>query len=549
MPFLLKNTFFIVLIFYHFCSFSQGKYAWPIDFINISGNYGEIRPNHFHAGIDFSTQKEENFPIFAVDDGYISRIKISPYGYGKALYITHPGGKVSVYGHQNKFNLKLSAYVKEQQYLKQSFEIELFPLPGQFPVKKGELIGYSGNTGGSTGPHLHFEIRDEKTEVPLNPLLYFKLLDTIKPVVSTIWFYDVSDPLNPKYTHSVRVKNKREGPRCVNDSIVLNYSIIGIAFSGDDIDKPDGNPNNIYDVKMRLDTDFIYHHQLDQIAFDDARYVNAFADWINKQKVQKCFTPKLYPAVMYKKLVNHGVIDLSDTLFHKINMKFTDESANSASLEFYVRASKYKKGPLYAETKLYINCEKDYVYNSKSFSITLPAKTLFNDTELKIKNETTTSVFIESGKADFRSPGIISFHLPEKLKAIAGKMVLLCNGSISIPLPTEPVNTYNFKDFGDFQLKSDTIGPTIKTKVPLNKLKTLIKRAGQLSFVLEDNLSGIGSYNFFINDRWVLAEYDAKANTLTYYFDESTVSGDMDIRVEVKDRVGNDSIYKLKLKR
>ncbi|MGZ3883822.1 MAG: M23 family metallopeptidase [Bacteroidia bacterium] len=528
---------------------AQEKYVWPIDFINISGNYGEIRPNHFHAGIDFSTQKEENFPVFAADNGYVSRIKISPYGYGKALYVTHPNGTVSVYGHQNKFNLKLAAYVKEQQYAKQSFEIELFLKPDQFPVKKGELIGYSGNTGGSTGPHLHFEIRDEKTEVPLNPLLYYKYLDTVKPIVNTVYFYDLSDPLNPKYISSSKVKRKRDGSYGLSDSAALPFSVVGIAFSGDDIDKPDGNPNNIYDVKLKLDTGFIYHHQLNNISFDNARYVNIYAEVINGRKVQKCFTPKLYPEAMYKKLVSHGVISLKDTLGHTVQMTFTDESGNSSLLNFRIKASAIKTGPVYNKTDLYVDCEKDYAYHSSHFSIQLPAKTLFNDAELKFKNETATSVLIESTKTEFRSPGLISVQLSEKWQPYAARVLLFCKGAMSVPVKSGAVNEYNFKSFGDVQLKIDTTGPRIKTRTPAPKLKTLIRKAEQLSFVIEDNLSGIGSYAVFVNGKWVLAEYDAKADTLTYYFDDNTVRGTMDVRVEVKDRVGNSSIYALQLNR
>lgn len=528
---------------------AQKDYGWPIDFLEISGNYGEIRPNHFHAGIDFSTQKEQNFPIYAAADGYVSRVKISPYGYGKALYLTHPNGTTTVYGHQNKFNTRLAAYVKEQQYLKKSFEIELFLKPDQFPVKKGELIGYSGNTGGSTGPHLHFEIRDEKTEVPLNPLLYYKYLDTVKPVVNTIYIYDLSDPLEPVMMRTIAVKKKQGQLHLQNDSLNLDFSRIGIAFNGDDMDRPRGNPNNIYEVEIKADRQEIYHHQLNGISFDEARYVNIYADIINKQKVQKCFTPKLYPPAMYKKLVNHGIVELTDTLYHQAELHFTDENHNTTVLNFHFRTNHFKSKTEHPVNDRYVDCEKDFSFHIGNATFSIPAKTLFDDTELRPKNESAESVYIGAGRTEFREAGSVSFLLPEKFKAIASKVVLLCNSALSTPSASGESNTYSFKSFGEFRLKADTTGPVIKTRIPLTKLKTQIKKAGQLSFSIEDNLSGIKEYAVYINDAWVLAEYDAKADQLTYYFEEATPKGALDIRVEAADRVGNRSVYRLKLTR
>ncbi|MGZ3921554.1 MAG: M23 family metallopeptidase, partial [Bacteroidia bacterium] len=302
-------------------------YAWPIDSPHvITGNYGEIRPNHFHTGLDFSTNGKINYGVYSIEEGYVSRIRVSSVGYGKTVYVTHKDGKVSVYGHLNSFNTNIASLVKKEQYDKKSYEVEIFPKPFLVKVKKHEYVGLSGNSGTSTGPHLHFEIRDGQSEVPLNPLEYFSINDTIDPIITEVGFYNLADTSSPHYLNSYRVELKKNKQYAIKkDSVILNQGILGFAFSGYDQCVVKGNPNNIFNIKLYFDDRLIYSHTLDHIDFSDQRFVNEFSELVEKSKndkvlFQKCFVPTLHPPDLYDQYRNKGRILLTDTNFHKIKL-------------------------------------------------------------------------------------------------------------------------------------------------------------------------------------------------------------------------------------
>jgi hypothetical protein len=548
------NNCFVALLF---CCLNveaqDSNYEWPLDGPHtITGNYGELRPNHFHVGLDFSTNNKINVPVYAIENGYVSRIKVSAVGYGRSIYITHPDGKVSVYGHLNAYLPAIAAYVKKEQYARQSFEVDLKLSPDQFKVKKREMIAYSGNSGGSTGPHLHFEIRDEKTEVPLNPFEYYDIKDSIEPMIDRVAFYNLADTCSPKFIASFKVKkNKKDSLVLDKDSIVLQQGILGFAFSGYDQYYAKGNANNIFGARVYYDDKLVHAHRLDQIDFADARFVNEFGEQVEKLKYQKCFLPTLYPPNVYEKRPTKGRILLSDTNWHTLRLQVHDESGNERVIQFKFKTRKlnFYSAPS-INSDCYVNCSQDFMVAKNKLQIFIPANTLYYSTGLIFENtlETTRKIMILPRDANLKSTSIVGFEIPMKLRDCKSKLVLNSGAGVCCPIIKRDSVFYSVKTLGSFLLDVDSGAPTIKCKVSPAKLNAA-KGLKYIDFTIKDNLSDIGKYNLYLNDKWVLAEYDAKNDYLVYYFDENTPTGVLNFRLEVEDRVGNKSKLSLELKR
>jgi len=546
----IKVVFFI--LYWSALAFSQSPfhYVWPIDspFV-MTANYGELRPNHFHAGIDFSTRGRINLPVYSIDEGYVSRIRVSPTGYGKCIYVTHPNGKVSVYGHLNAFSLKIGNAAKEFQYSTQSCEIDFTPKPRTIYVRKNEIIGLSGNSGGSTGPHLHFEIRDELMEIPLNPLGFYRLNDNSAPEISSIAFYNLADTSLPKFISSHKVEEvKRDSLALSEDHLTLNSSIVGLAFSGLDRYLPNGNPNNIFAARIYVNDTLVYVHQLNNIPFTESRFVNEFSDVKGKVKYQKCFQPTIFPAGFFGTFTNKGRIILDDKKYLKIKLVLTDEGGNSSRLQFYLRAKEINPYTRPAAAHVFANCSEEFVVSKNDLRLQIPSRTLFYSTALFLENniekDDRLSIFPEVNLMQAASLG---FKLPPRYSMNREKLLLRGPGT-ALPLNRNDSVFFAIKEFGTYRLSLDTIAPKIKVDYSARQLKEAWQMDA-FSFRISDNMSGIGKYNLWLNNAWVLAEYDAKTDLLTYYFDEETPIGLLQFKLEVFDRVGNRAFFEYVLKK
>jgi len=553
--------FFICLLFFGTPGFAQQSYpkdyfASPMDIpLVLSGSFGELRSNHFHAGIDIKTQQVEGLNILASADGYISRIKISHWGYGKVLYITHPNGYTTVYGHLKKFAPAIENYVRKKQYEKESFEIELNPKSKELSVKKGELIALSGNTGSSGGPHLHFEIRDAKGNA-LNPLLLdMPVPDHKHPLFNTVAVYAKNDSSQINQSNDfVDLILKKQSNGDVLANRIYAFGLIGFAVDSDD--KMDGaiNNNGIYELEMTVNGKKIFGYNVQSISFDESRYINNFIDYERsvkkKQKLIKCFKDPNTNLSIYKGLQNEGLLFVKDSTEYQVEITASDVEGNKTKLVIPVTGKKdsiikfkqIKKTPRYFKANLV-----NEIADTKVLAI-FPKNVFYQDLYFDYK--------YENGIASFHNNSValhdnfnMSFDVSEYSEAEIEKMYI----SRKSYNRYDYVKTYRKGNYliaktnilGDYTLRSDKVNPRItpvnfKENLPLTKQTELIIK-------VSDSDSGIKSYRGEIDGKFILLEYDPKNNKLSYDLsDRNWDPVEHTMTITVVDNVNNSTTFTTK---
>jgi murein DD-endopeptidase MepM/ murein hydrolase activator NlpD len=323
-------------------NYPQNYFRNPLNIpINLAANFGAVRSNHFHMGLDIRTNSQENLQVVAAADGYVSRIKVERYGFGNAVYITHPNGYTTVYAHLNKYFDKLDEYVKERQYKDEKWEQDIIFSPDQFPVTKGQLIALSGNTGGSAGPHLHFEIRDTKTEKCINPLLFgFAIPDNVAPIISGLYWYDRRFSTYEPGANGIAVK--KAGNVYTSNVVQVNSSQISFAIKA--VDKANQGFNlGIYDAELLMDGKLIYHFKIDKVHYNDTRYLNGCIDYTkfvrDKMSIQHLST---LPGMKLKDYSSgsDGIINIQDNEIHNIEIILKDVKGNMSRLTTKIQLAK-----------------------------------------------------------------------------------------------------------------------------------------------------------------------------------------------------------------
>lgn len=548
---------FALLIFYtpiFAQNYPQDYFRPPLDLpMQLAGNFGELRSNHFHTGFDFKTQQKEGFPVFAAADGHVSRIKISPFGYGKAIYIDHPNGYTTVYGHLQKSYGKIEQAIRAEQYKNESFEVEIFPAPGELPVKKGDTIAFSGNTGGSEGPHLHFEFRDTKSEKIINPL-YFGygqfLPDTKKPLISGLLVYPIG---------SESVANESQKPVMVNLALqpdgnyiaekILAKGQIGFGLMTGDYDNVSYNYNGVFSVQAYNNGSPSFGYEFSQLSFDEGRFINALIDFqrykTTKQRYQKLFMKQPFPLSILKADLQNGLLSVSPGYSQVFKIQVADFNQNQVSV--FVPIDYADQKPLILDNPLrtpyFLKADTDQIYAQDGMEIFIPAHTFYEDFYFKfeVKDKILTahddSVPVHS---NFRvSITDDAVDMPEKT------FIASIKGSKKIYHPTKRNgNTFSCysKNLGGFTLAKDTVAPKI-TLLNAAKLKNM-DREKRLSLRITDDVSGIKSYKGYLNQKWVLFEYDAKSDLITYELNpDELADGANQLKVIVTDNLGNSAIF------
>jgi murein DD-endopeptidase MepM/ murein hydrolase activator NlpD len=536
----------------------------------LSGTFGELRRDHIHSGIDIKTQSAEGKAVVAIADGYISRIKVSPTGFGKALYINHPNGYTSVYAHLQKFNDSLQKFTLENQYKKESFALNLFPDKKQFRFKKGDTIAFSGNSGGSFGPHLHFEIRDTKTEKVINPLFFkFDVKDFVRPRINYLKIYSLSQNIGPVASHDkvYQVKGwglKHHLPK--NDTIV---TIGNIAFGINVYDQLNDMPNKngVYSVEMYIDSNLYFKLSMDQFTFPESRYINSLIDYAEFKENKRRFVrteidPNNHLSV-YDTVQNHGIYIPQDTLTHLVKFIIKDTYANVSELKFYIKNKAQLTELLIQgsppDPRMFFAHDTENYFDTDSFRIKTPANAFYRDFVFtyskspKTKDNPFTVHHIHQESTpvhkwieieilpDSLIVGLENKYLIARVEKDKDEQLFISEGGEYF----EGKLKTNIRDFGDYLVCIDTIAPEIKA-LNISKEKNL-KGQKNIKFKISDELSGIADYRASLNGDWILMDYDPKNELLIYNFDSKLPKGESKFLLTVTDKKGNLSEYSCKV--
>ena len=523
--------------------------------INLSATFGELRNNAFHAGLDIKTGGKIGERVYAVADGYVSRIGVSPWGYGNVIYVTHDDGYTSVYAHLDKFNFLIGLYVKKKQMASMSFAQNVFPEKDEIRVSKGDFLGLSGNSGGSGGPHLHFEIRDAN-QCPINPLFFgIKIKDGVKPVINGIALY-------PKELSSVNGSDKaayfnidnKSGKFNIDNKIKVNGTVF---FGISTYDQTDDqyNKNGVYSIELFADNRLIFSILFDKYSYDETRYINSLIDY------KKYYNDKI--RYVRTEIDEYNVLDLygetsgSVTLQEgqEVEMKYVvkDYYGNTSTAKFTLVGDKplneYSDNQ-YSRAYYRVDGTSEVEVNLDGFTAKIPKKAfykyeyvlarqldtveniasdyayVFGTEDIPVQKNITIRIRPAEQYAKSDKLYMVSVSEDGNFEAVGGKMV---EGMISA----------NVKKFGTYALALDETAPQICPKNFENNTKVI--KCKRLKINIYDKESGINKYDIYLNDKWVVGAFDPKNDLLFYEVDEYLKLGNNKMEIVVTDGVGNET--------
>ena len=537
-------------------NYPQHYFIYPVDArISLSANFGELRSNHYHMGLDCRTNQVENRPVKAAADGYISRVSIAPFGFGRAIYINHPNGFTTVYGHLNKFYDDLELFVKEQQYQQQSWKVSLEFPPGLFPVKQGQFIANSGNTGGSMGPHVHFEIRNTQNDKVLNPLLFnLPIPDNVAPTLVRLYMYDRCKSTYSQSPQHLPIHKNGSKYTTTASVITVHTDKVSFGISANDKQSGSSNPNGIYQAVIYLDGLPLSGFQLDSISYDETRYLNAHIDYKTRAGggpyIQHLSRLPGYPEGTYHDFNGDGVIELTDDKVHDVRIEVKDPQKNTSVLSF-----KIKKGLIREngrdDSAAYFQALSFHpgfvnVYENDEMQLMVPPGALYDSIAFSHSSKSSTGPgtfslihSVLSGLVPVQEPFIIRLKANKPIADSLSEKVLMkrtWRGSDELVTTTREGDWFvaHFRNFGDFQLIVDEEPPVIGGIANGANLS----KSSRIVFTPKDNSDEIAYFRAELDGKWLRFTND-KGRNFIYIFDEKCPRGNHVLKVMVKDLAGN----------
>jgi hypothetical protein len=533
--------------------YPQGYFIYPVKAaVGLNANFGELRPNHWHMGLDCKTEKRENVDLVAAADGYIAKIKVEPWGFGRAIYVNHPNGYTTLYAHCNDFYPELEKWVKQEQYKRKSWKVFLDSIPANlFPVKKGQFIAKSGNTGGSLGPHLHFEIRDTKSDKVLNPLLFgFNIADNVKPVVTKVVVYDRCQSVFEQTPKIINVSSGAVTP------INIKTEQVSFAIAANDAVSGNPNPNGIYQATVYDNGVALCGFQMDSISYDETRFLNAHIDYKMKANggsyVQHISALPGNKNGVYKEFKNDGIVNLMDGKPHLIKIEVKDAAGNVTVLQFNIinkSIANTRCNDSIAANAMHHFLPRTINYFEKPFfkfkldSIALYDSIVFKYAAMPTKDANAYSDLhiAHTASVPVHSYSEVWIKANKNTATVANRLIIkqyLQGAKFEVFKPQMQGEWFTAKtrNFGKFLLLHDSKPPVI-TPSGISNGANLSKAKG-FSFTIIDEHEELKNFKATIDGEWVLFSND-KGKVFKHIFDEKTAPGSHSLVVYVEDIAGN----------
>ena len=549
--------YYLLTIFFLYASIinSQNSGDYPLEIpIILSGTFGELRPNHFHAGIDIKTKGTEGFKVYSIGDGYVSRIQITHGGYGKALYIKHDNGQSSVYAHLQKFSPKIEKIVKEIQYSKESYTFRTYPSKDEIRISEKELIGFSGNTGRSFGPHLHYELRDE-LDRPINPMAFknYSVKDTIPPVVLGLYYKLIPEnSISGSNSSFNELKLKKISNNLFISDTLKTSGPVGFGINSFDRMNNTWNKMGLSNIKTNIDGNEIFNMDLNSFSYDEWRHINTFIDYPyyknKKIKIQKLYIEEFNPLDMYKRSLGDGVVKINETnVTYLYSVKLFDFNKNQSEILVpiqWVKQNDLSNRKLDFENMFKVNKDSTYNFKFPGAKVSIEKNSFYTDKIIQIFEENNL-LHVDKDSIPLLKGITIKMDVSRYNDSIRNRTYIgrIGENKKSSFVSSKKEENYviaKVNNLGDFVIKIDSIKPNVSV-IDISDNQWISNRKN-LSIKISDNESGVKNYRGTINDKWILLEYNPMKGILSYDFNDNVNRDDAKnvLEIKIEDNVGNE---------